>query len=137
MENQQNNQYNNCIIYNAPVYNTTNTTNNYYPQPVPSSVSPEFDSEDSSSATSDIRPEISLFPRITKAAHDKGIAQQIENELRSASVSAPKLVKCIKTNEALGYLDTQNLASTDLYNLLNDHFQLPFKLRTFQIYRCK
>ena len=29
MENQQNNQYNNCIIYNAPVYNTS-TTNNYY-----------------------------------------------------------------------------------------------------------
>ena len=24
MENQQNNQYNHCIIYNAPVYNTTN-----------------------------------------------------------------------------------------------------------------
>ena len=31
MENQQNNQYNNCVIYNAAVYNTT-TTNNYYPQ---------------------------------------------------------------------------------------------------------
>ena len=30
MQNQQNNQYNNCVIYNAPVYNTTNTTNNYY-----------------------------------------------------------------------------------------------------------
>lgn len=27
MENQQNNQYNNCVVYNAPVYNTTN--NNY------------------------------------------------------------------------------------------------------------
>ena len=33
MENQQNNQYNNCVIYQAPVYNT-NTTNNYYQQPV-------------------------------------------------------------------------------------------------------
>jgi len=32
MENQHNNQYNNCVIYNAPVYNTSNTTNNYYPQ---------------------------------------------------------------------------------------------------------
>lgn len=32
MENQQNTQYNNCIIYQAPVYNTTNTTNNYFPQ---------------------------------------------------------------------------------------------------------
>lgn len=33
MEKQQNTQYNNCIVYNAPVYNTTTTTNNYYPQP--------------------------------------------------------------------------------------------------------
>lgn len=36
MQNQQNNQYNNCVIYNAPVYNTTNNTNNttnhYYNQ---------------------------------------------------------------------------------------------------------
>lgn len=32
MENQQNTQYNNCVIYQAPVYNTTNTTNNYFPQ---------------------------------------------------------------------------------------------------------
>lgn len=31
MESQQNNQYNNCVIYNAPVYNTS-TTNNYYQQ---------------------------------------------------------------------------------------------------------
>ena len=29
MGNQQNSQYNNCVIYNAPVYNTS-TTNNYY-----------------------------------------------------------------------------------------------------------
>ena len=34
MENQQNNQYNNCVIYNAPVYNTS-TTNNYYQQAKP------------------------------------------------------------------------------------------------------
>ena len=99
-------------------------------QPSPSSVN-------SSSPASDTNSEKHLFSRITKAAYDKGIAQQIDDELRSASVSAPKLVKCIRTNEALGYLDTQNLSSVELYNLLHEHFNLSFKLRTFQIYRAK
>ena len=36
MENQQNNQFNNCVIYNAPVYNTNTTNNNYYQQPAES-----------------------------------------------------------------------------------------------------
>ena len=126
MENQQNNQYNNCVIYNAPVYNT-NTTNNYY-QPA-AQLQPQPEEE--------IKPDTDLFCRITQTAHDKGIALQVENELRSACVSAPKLIKVIRTNEALGYLDTQNLSSVDLFNLLNEHFALPFKLRTFQDYRSK
>ncbi len=78
-----------------------------------------------------------LFCRITKHAHDKGMAQQVEDELQSACVSAPKLVKAIRTNEALGYLDTQNLSSVELYNLLNEHFGLTFRVRTFQDYRSK
>ncbi|MBO4249737.1 MAG: hypothetical protein J5884_00620 [Paludibacteraceae bacterium] len=100
-----------------------------------SSGTPESDSGSSSSAPNN--SEKQLFSRITKAAYDKGIAQQIEDELRSAAVSAPKLVKCIRTNEALGYLDTQNLNSTELYYLLHQHFNLSFKVRTFQIYRAK
>ena len=78
-----------------------------------------------------------LFCRITKAAHDTGKAQKVESELRSACVSAPKLVKAIRTNEALGYLDTQNLSSVDLYDLLNEHFGLTFKQRNFDYYRSK
>lgn len=78
-----------------------------------------------------------LFCRITNHAYDKGKAQQVENELRSACISAPKLVKTIRTNEALGYLDTQNLKSSDLFDMLNEHFHLPFKLRTFQDSRSK
>ena len=78
-----------------------------------------------------------LFSRITKAAYEKGVAQQVEDDLRSASVSAPKLVKAINLNEALGYLDTKDLFSTDLYDLLNEHYHLPFKLRTFQDNRGK
>ena len=78
-----------------------------------------------------------LFCRITQAAYDKGKAQQVEAELKSACTSAPKLVKAIRTNEALGYLDTQNLSSVELYNLLNEHFGLSFKLRNFDTYRSK
>lgn len=78
-----------------------------------------------------------LFCRITQAAYDKGKAQQVEAELKSACTSAPKLVKAIRTNEALGYLDTQNLSSVELYNLLNEHFGLTFRVRTFQDYRSK
>ena len=81
--------------------------------------------------------ESDFFCRITKHAIDSGHAQEVEDELRSASVSAPKLVKAIKTNEALGYLDTQNLSSTELYDLLNEHYHLPFKVRVFQNYRSK
>lgn len=78
-----------------------------------------------------------LFCRITKAAYDKGVAQQVEDELQSASVSAPKLVKAINTNEALGYLDTKNLSSKELYNLLDEHFGLSFEVRNFRNYRSK
>ena len=72
-----------------------------------------------------------LFCRITKAACDKGVSQAVEDELRSAAVSAPKLVKAIRTNEALGYLDTKNMSSKELFDLLDEHFHLPFKYRQF------
>ena len=78
-----------------------------------------------------------LFSRITPSAHAAGAAPSLEAELRSASVSAPKLVKVIRTNERLGYLDTLNLSSTTLYELLNEHFNLPFKVRAFQNARSK
>ena len=89
-----------------------------------------------SSATS-VSSEKNLFCCITQAADDKGVAQIVENELRSAAVSAPTLIKTIRTNEALGYLDTQNLSSRALFGLLNNHFGLPFKERCFMYYRSK
>ena len=82
-------------------------------------------------------PPTSHFPCITQSAIDRGVATQVENELRSACVSAPKLIKVIKTNEALGYLDTKNLCTQTLYNILNEYFKLPFKIRTFQDKRSK
>ena len=79
----------------------------------------------------------SLFCRITQHAYELGAASQVEQELRSASVSAPKLIRVIRTNETLGYLDTRNLSSAALFDLLNEHFNLPFKIRTFQNQRSK
>ena len=82
-------------------------------------------------------PSLDLFCRITRHAIDTGHAQEVEDELRSACVCAPKLVKAIRRNEALGYLDTQNLTSTELYDLLNEHFGLVFRLENFRKYRRK
>ena len=126
------NTYNNCTFNNC-----NNTENSYYGTPLnaqPSSVSPET-----------IVPPVGkeshsgkqLFCRITKAAYEKGVAQKVDNDLRSASISAPKLCKVIKLNEALDYLDTKDMHSTDLYVLLDEHYHLPFKIRTFQDCRSK
>ena len=78
-----------------------------------------------------------FFCRITEEAYEKGQAKAVEEELRRACVSAPKLIKAIRTNEALGYLDTQDLSSKELYDLLNEHFTLPFTSHNFTVYRSK
>ncbi len=93
------------------------------PQDVPTKQASAVEREDATQAE--------YFCRITEAAISAGKAQQIDDELRSAAVSAPKLIKAIRTNEALGYLDTKNLSSTELYNLLNEHYELTFKYRQF------
>lgn len=115
-------QNNNCTQIGTQI------VNHYYGQPTttaqPENTTPQNEPDE-------------LFCRITQQAYDKGKAPQVEDELRSASVSAPKLVKAIRTNEALGYLDTQNLSSVELYNLLNEHFGLPFKTHTFSVARSK
>ena len=81
--------------------------------------------------------QVVLFCRITHEAYDRNKAQAVESELRSACGSAPKLIRVIRTNEALGYLDTQNLSSKELYELLDEHFGLSFGLRAFQIARSQ
>ena len=40
-------------------------------------------------------------------------------------------------NEALGYTDTKNLTSTQLFRLLDEHYDLAFDVRAFQIARSK
>lgn len=73
-----------------------------------------------------------FFCRITQEAYDKGTAYAVEEELRSAATgTAAKLIAALRTNEALGYIDTKNLSSAELYDLLNRHFHLDYSQRNF------
>ncbi len=92
---------------------------------------------ESLSSAPNVRPETPLFSRITPKAYAEGRAQSVEDGLRLASIHAPSLIKAIRTNEALGDLDTTNLQSSELYHLLDDHYHLPFKQRNFTKYRNK
>ena len=91
--------------------------------------------EDVKTVVEEPEPSTGLFCRITKAAYNEGKAEQVDDDLRSASVSAPKLVRALNLNEALGYLDTKNLSSKDLYDLLDEQFDLKFGLDNFRKYR--
>ena len=93
--------------------------------------------EKDSSVASECYSDTHLFSRITPQAYAEGRAQSVEDELRLASIHAPSLIKAIRTNEALGDLDTANLQSSELYHLLDDHYHLPFKQRNFTKYRNK
>ena len=100
-----------------------------------SSVNPASDAAPSSSDSPDISSE-HFFSRITPSAHAAGAAASLEAELRSvAQASAKKLMETIRFYEHLDYLDTKNLNTEQLYNLLNDHFHLSFKPRCLRKYR--
>jgi len=103
----------------------------------PSIVSTPVDAAELPPSTVESAQESSLFRCITQSAIESGHAGQVEKELLSACVSAPKLMAAIRTNEALGYLDTKNLSSQALYNELNRHFALRFKYRQFAAARNK
>ena len=91
--------------------------------------------KESSSVASECHSDTHLFSRITPQAYAEGRAQSVDDELRLASIHAPSLIKAIRTNEALGDLDTTNLQSSELYHLLDDHYHLQFKQRNFTKYR--
>ena len=112
-------------LYNCIFYPYLSSAPDNSPEKDSSSVSPESDSGNA------------LFCCITKAAYEKGVAQQVEDDIRSSTVSAPKLVKTLNTNDALGYTDTKNLPSTKLFKLLDEHYKLNFDVRAFQIARSK
>ena len=127
--------------YNAPVYQgctfTTNnvTNNNYYQAPSDSQPDTPQPHDTPQPPFKGGEKAEEYFGCITRAAIEAGKAEQVENELRSATISAPKLVQCIRTNEALGYIDTKNLSSQALYDQLNEHFGLNYGVRNFTIAR--
>ena len=78
------------------------------------------------------------FALLTAQCIQEGKAEAVEAELRSAAKgSAAKLVAAIRTNEALGYLDTKNMSSQALYDALNAYFGLRYSVRNFTMARNK
>ena len=76
------------------------------------------------------------FPLLTAQCIKEGKAQTVEAELRSAAKgSAKKLIQCIRTNEALGYIDTKNMSTQALYDALNAYFGLKYGYPNFAKYR--
>ena len=76
------------------------------------------------------------FALLTAQCIQEGKAEAVEAELRSAANgSAAKLIAAIRTNEALGYLDTKNMSSQALYDALNAYFGLRYKYQNFAKYR--
>lgn len=73
---------------------------------------------------------------LTEQCYKEGKADAVVAELRSAaSGSAKKLMQCIRTNEALGYLDTKNMSTKALYDALKDYFGLKYGYPNFAKYR--
>jgi hypothetical protein len=134
------NQKPHTVVYNYGIINDIHDN----PNATIYAVDTEHSKQSSPSGAEDVTPVEEekgttgkLFPRITKAAYEEGKAQSVDDELRSASVSAPKLVKTLNINEALGYLDTKNMSTRDLYKQLNDCYHLSFGEDNFRKYRAK
>jgi len=129
---KQINQYNIGTQYNAPVsvYNAPVTINNNYGDR--QSAADRVQAADEAQVVA----EEQHFALLTAQCIKEGKAQAVEAELRSAaSGSAQKLMQCIRTNEALGYIDTKNLSSQALYDELNTYFGLKYKYQNFAKYR--
>lgn len=113
---------------------TIGTQNNYY-APVtihnyPSKIGKEAENKVK------VVAEEQHFALLTAQCIKEGKVQKVEDELRSAAKgSAQKLIQCIRTNEALGYLDTKNMSSQALYDALNAYFGLKYSVRNFTKYR--
>ena len=124
--------------YNAPVYNNSTVYN------APVTINNNYGDRPSAADRAQVADEVQLvaeehhFALLTAQCIKEGKTQAVEAELRSAaSGSAQKLMQCIRTNEALGYIDTKNLSSQALYDALNAYFGLKYSVRNFTIARNK
>ena len=96
-----------------------------------------WDAETTQPSDTDATPE--SFEYITDQCREKGKAEAVEAELRAASKgTAVAMWKTIRTNEALGYLSTKNLAASKIYKALTAYFgPLPYNERNFRDARNK
>lgn len=79
------------------------------------------------------------FEFITDLCRKEGKIEAVEAELRAASKgTAVAMWKIIRTNEALGYLSTKDVAASKIYKALVDYFgELPYNERNFRDARNK
>ena len=140
MENQQNNQYNyqyhNCVIYNAPVYNTS-TANNYYQQPAP--VAEDVEPEPSSSVSPESDSGSEYFPYITKKCFQEKRVDAVEAEIQAARKGkAEDMWRTLWNNENLGYVEVEHINATTLYRDIEKWYgKLPYTERNFRGARHK
>ena len=132
--------------HNGPIYEGCNVTiNNGKVETVsPNTERPAASAEDVQDvqsapiACSQKEQAQARFALLTAQCIQEGKAEAVEAELRSAANgSAAKLVAAIRTNEALGYLDTKNMSSQALYDALNAYFGLRYSVRNFTMARNK
>ena len=119
MENQQNNQYNNCVIYNAPVYNT-NTTNNYYPQPVADPKQEDIVSQSPSAIPPDFFCISSRFP-------EENIRERLAAELSQAT-SKVDYCRALYRLQHIGCININQYASDAKRAIVFNNFQDRFNL---------
>jgi hypothetical protein len=79
------------------------------------------------------------FEFITDLCRKEGKVETVEAELRAASNgTAHAMWKTIRTNEALGYLSTQDVSAAKIYKALTAYFgELPYNERNFRDARNK
>ena len=77
------------------------------------------------------------FCYITEKCVKNAMVEHVEAHLRIACMgTAETLWKCIHEFEFMGYLNTQNIDATKIYNALSEHFgALSFTERNFRKYR--
>ena len=125
MENQQNNQYNNCVIYNAPVYNTS-TTNNYYQQAKP--VEEVVPSAESAQEPIDSI----IFTKKAKAEHKEPyIIHALQKSIIGRKDKTRALVQELQSWQNDGYVDAHYNAQV-MFDELQKILPLPFGYEVFK-----
>lgn len=96
-----------------------------------------WESETPQQTASNSKP--AVFEFITEQCRKEGKVEAVEAELRAASKgTAVAMWKTIRTNEALGYLSTKDVAASKIYKSLAAYFgELPYNERNFRDARNK